>query len=88
MADDVAQWLEGLGLGQYVREFAANHIDFEILSDLTEANLEKLGLSVGDQKRCYEPLLRDPNLLRKSWSSHLLIPLPHRHAMQSAANFQ
>ncbi len=51
MADDITQWLEGLGLGQYAQAFAENQIDFDILSDLTEANLEKLGIPLGDQKR-------------------------------------
>ena len=51
MAEDIAQWLEELGLSQYAQAFSENHIDFDILSDLTEANLEKLGIPLGDQKR-------------------------------------
>ncbi len=51
MADDIAQWLKGLGLGQYAQAFAENDIDFDVLQDLTETNFEKLGVSLGDQKR-------------------------------------
>ncbi len=40
MADDIAKWLEGFGLGKYVQAFADNEIDFEVLPDLTEDNLE------------------------------------------------
>jgi class 3 adenylate cyclase len=48
---DIKQWLEGLSLGRYAQSFAENHIDFDVLPDLTEADLERLGLSLGDQKR-------------------------------------
>jgi len=40
VADDIAQWLEGLGLGQYARAFAENDIDIEVLSELTDADLK------------------------------------------------
>lgn len=49
---DIARWLEGLGLGQYHRVFADNDISLELLGDLTEADLEKLGIaSLGHRKR-------------------------------------
>jgi hypothetical protein len=31
MADNIAQWLAGHGLGQYARAFAENDIDFRTL---------------------------------------------------------
>jgi class 3 adenylate cyclase/tetratricopeptide (TPR) repeat protein len=36
----IADWLEKLGLGQYAQRFAENDIDFVILSDLTDQDLE------------------------------------------------
>jgi class 3 adenylate cyclase/predicted ATPase len=48
---DIKQWLEGLRLGRYAQSFADNGIDLDVLPDLTEADLERLGLSLGDQKR-------------------------------------
>jgi class 3 adenylate cyclase len=45
--NDLTQWLERLGLGQYAQVFAENDIDFEILSRLTEDNLKELGLTLG-----------------------------------------
>ncbi len=51
MADDIAQWLEGLGLGQYAQAFAENDIDLEILPRLSEEDLEKLGLSLGHRRK-------------------------------------
>ena len=41
----VADWLEKLGLGQYAQRFAENEIDFSILGDLTDQDLEKIGVA-------------------------------------------
>jgi class 3 adenylate cyclase len=41
----VADWLEKLGLGQYAPRFAENDISFVILPDLTDQDLEKIGVA-------------------------------------------
>ena len=41
----VADWLEKLGLGQYAQRFAENDISFVILRDLTDQDLEKIGVA-------------------------------------------
>jgi class 3 adenylate cyclase/predicted ATPase len=46
-----AAWLEGLGLGQYAQVFAEQAVDIEVLPDLAEADLEKLGVALGHRKR-------------------------------------
>src|SRR5271169_5524579 len=48
---DVAVWLRGLGLEQYETLFRKNDIDAEVLSDLTDDDLEKIGVSLGHRKR-------------------------------------
>jgi SAM domain (Sterile alpha motif) len=48
---DVGDWLRSLGLGQYETLFRENDIDAEVLTDLTEGDLEKFGLSFGHRKR-------------------------------------
>lgn len=49
---DIAKWLADIDLGQYADIFTDNDIDFDILQDLTDADLEKLGvLSMGHRKR-------------------------------------
>src|SRR3954447_607874 len=49
---DVGAWLGGLGLGQYEPAFRDNDIDAELLPDLAEADLERLGVaSLGHRKR-------------------------------------
>src|SRR5207342_1009711 len=48
----IADWLEQLGLGQYAQRFAENDIDFAILSDLTDQDLEKIGVtSLGHRRQ-------------------------------------
>jgi len=48
---DIEKWLRGLGLQQYVATFHSNAIDAEVLAELTEADLEKLGVVLGHRKR-------------------------------------
>jgi class 3 adenylate cyclase/tetratricopeptide (TPR) repeat protein len=48
---DIAAWLRALGLERYEAEFRDNAIDLEILPQLTEADLEKLNVLLGDRKR-------------------------------------
>ena len=49
---DLAQWLAELGLGQYAAAFTENNIDFDVLAQLTDADLKELGVrSLGNRKR-------------------------------------
>ena len=45
MPDDVSEWLEKLGLGQYAPDFTNNDIDTQHLRQLTNADLKELGIS-------------------------------------------
>jgi class 3 adenylate cyclase/predicted ATPase len=48
---DVGVWLQQLGLGQYAAAFRESEIDADVLPELTETDLEKLGLPMGHRKR-------------------------------------
>jgi class 3 adenylate cyclase len=48
---DVGDWLRSLGLGQYEAAFRENEINAEVLPELTDADLEKLGTRLGHRKR-------------------------------------
>ena len=48
---DVGAWLRGLGLGQYEATFRESEIDAEVLPDLTEGDLNQLGVPLGHRKR-------------------------------------
>ena len=44
----VSDWLEKLGLSEYAQRFAENRIDFSVLPELTDQDLEKIGVVLGD----------------------------------------
>src|SRR5215469_15825863 len=46
-----AEWLESIGLGEYVQRFAENAIDFSILRDLTDQDLKELGVLLGHRRK-------------------------------------
>ena len=47
----IEAWLKEIGLERYLELFQDNDIDPEILPDLTEADFEKLGVSLGHRKK-------------------------------------
>ncbi|HEY0909598.1 MAG TPA: adenylate/guanylate cyclase domain-containing protein, partial [Bradyrhizobium sp.] len=48
---DLREWLCGHHLEQYADAFEAHDIDLDILPDLNEGDLERLGLSLGNRRR-------------------------------------
>jgi hypothetical protein len=48
---DIAEWLASLDLGEYAQRFAENAIDLSVISDLTENDLEKLGVLLGHRRK-------------------------------------
>ena len=48
---DIGAWLRGLGLGQYEAAFRESEIEADVLPELTETDLEKIGLPLGPRKR-------------------------------------
>jgi hypothetical protein len=48
---DLGRWLRSVGLEQYAERFAKSDVDMEVLQDLTELDLEKLGVSLGHRKK-------------------------------------
>ena len=48
---NVAQWLNAIDLGQYATLFCEHEINADVLPDLVEADLEKIGVPLGHRKR-------------------------------------
>jgi class 3 adenylate cyclase len=48
---DVASWLRSIGLEQYEAIFRENAIDLSVLPDLTDQDLEKLGVLLGHRRK-------------------------------------
>jgi class 3 adenylate cyclase/tetratricopeptide (TPR) repeat protein len=51
MASNIDNWLQKLGLEKYGPIFAEQEIDESVLTELTEADLESLGLPLGPRKK-------------------------------------
>ena len=57
---DVSTWLRGLGLERHVAAFRDNSIDMDVVRELNENDLEKLGLPLGDRKRFLKAIANLP----------------------------
>ena len=57
----IADWLEKLGLGQYARTFAENEIDVSVLPHLTDQDLKDIGIPLGPQRKILAGINRDVN---------------------------
>ena len=70
---DVGAWLRGLGLGQYEGTFRDSEIEADVLPELTESDLEKLGLPLGPRKRVLKAIA---NLNETTASGAARLPPP------------
>jgi hypothetical protein len=48
---DLARWLEELGMSEYTQRFAENDIDIDVLGELTDQDFDRLGVSLGYRRR-------------------------------------
>jgi class 3 adenylate cyclase/tetratricopeptide (TPR) repeat protein len=48
---NVRVWLRSLKLGRYEESFRESRIDFDVLADLTDGDLQDLGVPLGDRRR-------------------------------------
>jgi class 3 adenylate cyclase len=86
---DVGGWLRGLGLGQYEALFRASEIDADILPELTDVDLEKLGVPLGHRKRLLKAIsgLAAPDALTASSSLTGAMPQDAAERRQLTAMF-
>src|SRR6202795_998046 len=47
----IGDWLKNLGMSEYGERFAENRIDLSVLPDLTDQDLEKLGVLLGHRRK-------------------------------------
>jgi hypothetical protein len=56
----IADWLKKLGMSEYAQRFTENDIDFTILGDLTDRDLEKIGVaSLGHRRKLLRAIADD-----------------------------
>ena len=49
--EQIADWLERLGLGQYAQRFAENEIDISVLPHLSDQDLKDVGVPLGHRRK-------------------------------------
>jgi class 3 adenylate cyclase len=81
----IAEWLEMLGLSEYAQRFAENDIDFTILGDLTDQDLEKIGIASLGHRRKLLRAIANLETVEKGTPAVAVIaapasPLPHDSA--------
>lgn len=75
---DVVGWLRSLGLEQYIGSFQDNAVDGEVLRDLTDQDLRKLGVSaLGHRKKLLDAIRRLKASSEDGW------PAPAMHSAGS-----
>jgi SAM domain (Sterile alpha motif) len=52
----ITEWLAGLGLGQYAQVFNENGVDFSVLLDLIDQDLEELGVLLGHRRKLFRSI--------------------------------
>ena len=65
----IADWLEKLGMSEYAGRFVENRIDISVLPDLTDQHLKDLGIALGDRLK----MLR---AIRELGDTILMLPPP------------
>ena len=73
----IAEWLEKLGMSEYAELFVANRIDLSVLPELTDQDLKELGIVLGDRRK----ILRAIAGLK---SSETIAPNPESQALNFA----
>ena len=68
---DIGIWLRGLGLEQYEAAFRESEIEADVLPELTEADLEKLGLPLGPRRRILKAIANLADAARTSTAASL-----------------
>ena len=54
----IADWLNKLGMSEYAERFARDDIDLDVLPELTDQDFDRLGVSVGHRRKMLRASLR------------------------------
>ncbi len=83
---DIGGWLRSLGLEQYEAAFHANAVDADVLRDLTDQDLEKLGVLLGHRRKLLRAIAAlDGALAPASAPRPTPLPIPPEAILAAAA---
>ena len=77
---EIADWLDKLGLGQYAQRFAENDISLSVLSDLTDQDLKEIGVSLGHRRQLLRAIAELNGVQKKRRS----LPFRLHHTMSQS----
>jgi class 3 adenylate cyclase len=80
--DSVEEWLASLGLAELAGRFAAHDIDLAVLPHLTDADLEKIGVSLGHRRRILHAVAHPAATAHPSPSRSLPADEAHQEVQQ------
>jgi class 3 adenylate cyclase/tetratricopeptide (TPR) repeat protein len=84
---DIDDWLGSIGLEQYRQAFRDNAIDFSVLPDLTDQDLEKLGVLLGHRRKLLRAIAGF-EAIEKSAPAVAVAAIAAPHAMDTARRRQ
>jgi class 3 adenylate cyclase len=73
----IADWLESLGMSEYAQRFAENDIDTSVLRDLNDQDLKELGVSLGHRRKMLRAIAELAGAAPTSPQPTLTEPKPH-----------
>ena len=83
---DIGGWLRSLGLEEYEAAFHANAVDAEVLRDLTDQDLKKLGVPLGHRRKLLRAIAAlDGALAPASAPRPTPLPIPPEAILAAAA---
>ncbi|WFU61263.1 SAM domain-containing protein [Bradyrhizobium brasilense] len=59
----IADWLNAVGLAEYIAAFEANHIDLDQLGELTDADLREIGVTALGHRRALLKAAKDRSFI-------------------------
>jgi len=72
----IEDWLKQLGMQEYIQQFAENDIDFAIIGDLSDQDLEKIGVTSVGHRRKLLRAIADLKGIEKSAPATTVAPVP------------
>ena len=82
----IADWLENLGMSEYAQRFAENGIDISVLRHLTDQDLKDIGVLLGHRRKMLAAIARACGALRQRRSLRSIRAEAARHCRAPASH--